>query len=114
MKVSINTKTAGDGLWSSERRNVRIYKLELNISHDSFGELKAFFIQKMWNTSKLGLIYTDEGWLHDFRKGLIKKGFSAKAVLDVEYSEQGMQGKNYVSMDIGKVFISEARKIFKV
>jgi hypothetical protein len=34
---------------------------------------------------------------------LTAKGFDAS---DVDYSEQGMQGDNYVSLDVGECFIN--------
>jgi len=47
----------------------------------------------------LGLIYTDSAFLECVHTALIKAGISIEAAEDVCYSEQGMQGDNYVSMD---------------
>jgi hypothetical protein len=107
MKCSIKTATDGGGLWSETAKKVSITKIEMETSDCEFGELQAFFSKKDWNTEKHGLIYTDDQWIKDFRKGLIKMGFSKKAADDVDYSEQGMQGNDYVSLDIGRKFIIE-------
>lgn len=72
-----------------------------------FGELRASFDPYEWTTGIDGLIYTDRGWLRSFRLGLRRLGFSWEACMDVEYSEQGMQGGNFVSMDVGAPFIRE-------
>ena len=40
-------------------------------------------------------------------------GFGPDAILDVSYSEQGMQGHNYVSMDVGKQFILECNALYR-
>jgi hypothetical protein len=40
-------------------------------------------------------------------------GFSTDAILHVSYSEQGMQGGNYVSMDVGSDFIQECEALYR-
>jgi hypothetical protein len=40
-------------------------------------------------------------------------GFSPDAILDVSYSEQGMQGDNYVSMDVGPQFLLECDALYR-
>jgi hypothetical protein len=45
--------------------------------------------------------------LYCFHHGLLECGFSKEAVLEVQYSEHGMQGKDYVSLDVGEKFIFE-------
>jgi len=113
MKVNIPTRTDGRGLWSNVKKEVLITEICLNYinDEDNFGELIASFTKEYWNTKKDGLIYTDDLWLKEFRKGLIKLGFSKKAAEDVDYSEQGMQGNDYVSMDVGGRFLKEFNKL---
>jgi hypothetical protein len=54
------------------------------------------------------LIYTDRTFERELREFLDSQGLVGK---DVSYSEQGMQGDDYVSCDIGKPFLdSWARK----
>jgi hypothetical protein len=113
LKVDFVCETDGKGLWSKEKKLVRIRKLDLNNRHQesSFGELAAVFDKRSWNTQKHGLIYTDRFWINEFREQLVKLGFTKKAARDVDYSEQGMQGDDYVSMDVGQVFLSEWDKM---
>jgi hypothetical protein len=68
-----------------------------------FGELRVFFNTATWDVNKLGLIYTDKQFMKELKKLLTAKGFDAG---DVSYSEQGMQGDNYVSCDVGERFIN--------
>jgi len=108
-------QTAGNGLWSNEYRKVKMRDARARFIFESWdgpvqkpwGELKVYFYKSSWNPDKHGLIYTDGLWLQEFHKFLAKKGFSKKACNDVDYSEQGMQGDNYVSLDIGHHFYKE-------
>lgn len=97
--------TCGNGYWSRERRPVKVKHIGIGyIDEDGkFGELRAYFNRTSWNIDKYGLIYTDDQWIEEFRKYITAElGLPGK---DVTYSEQGMQGDDYVSMDIGKKFI---------
>lgn len=114
MKTYISTTTNGTGLWTNRSANIKINELQIHhVSRNTeklnvfSGELRAFFSTKDWDVNKHGLIYTDRGWLKDFRNKLILSGFSKKAANSVHYSEQGMQSKNYVSLDAGSEFIKE-------
>ena len=108
MKVKFVASTDGSGFWSRDKRNVQITQIEvITYGGENFGELRAYFLKKSWNLEKHGLIYTDNLWMKQFRKHLQSIGFSEKAAKDVDYSEQGMQGNNYVSMDVGAKFIKE-------
>lgn len=112
MKVNFTCNTDGKGLWSREKKQVKVHKLDILFYHiDSrtgyTGELAAYFNKRTWQLSKHGLIYTDKLWIKEFRDNLKTLGFSEKAVKDVDFSEQGMQGDNYVSMDVGKYFLNE-------
>lgn len=116
IKCDIKTATNGTGLWSEESKELSIRKIELvafeRFEGRSFGEVQAFFRKKEWNIDKIGLIYTDRLWLKMFREGLVQLGFAKSAVKDVDYSEQGMQGDNYVSLDCGNKFINQFEKLF--
>jgi hypothetical protein len=114
IKVNISAATDGSGLWSRHKTNVTIKEIEVHRpfrridERDKFsGELRAFFSNKDWDIRKHGLIYTDRGWLKEFRNKLMENGFSKKAANSVTFSEQGMQGDDYVSMDAGSEFIKE-------
>ena len=95
--------TCGDGYWSTAIKNVRITDMRLGYVSDDkeFGELCVYFNTEDWDVEKDGLIYTDSAFLDDLRDFLITHELSD----DVEYSEQGMQGDDYVSLDVGEAFL---------
>lgn len=110
-------RTDGSSLYSSVQTEVTITRLDLSyldgetLFDSTFGELRAYF-NDTWNTDDYGDIYTDKLWLFDFRKLLVKHGFSDRAVESIDYSESGMQGKDYVSMDVGDPFIIECDQFY--
>ena len=97
--------TCGDGLWSTEATEVFVESINMFISTEGEdgdycdGDLQAYFTEATWDTDKLGLIYTDSAFLECVHTELIKAGISIEAAEAVDYSEQGMQGDTYVSMD---------------
>ena len=97
------------GYWTSFEKTVTVIRVELAYVNDEgdFGELRAYFDTKAWDVNTVGLIYTDPRWIDEFR-GLVRSlGFTRNACDDISYSEQGMQGDNYVSMDVGVDFMRE-------
>ena len=92
----------GDGLWSDTATEVFVESISMYIAADAEdgydGDLQAYYTEETWNDS-YGLIYTDSAFLECVHTALIKAGISIEAAEDVCYSEQGMQGDNYVSMD---------------
>ncbi len=96
--------TSGGGYWSNVAKPVVITNMRVAYVNDEndFGELRVYFDTKSWDVNEDGLIYTDRGFMTDLRNFLALQGLNN---LDVEYSEQGMQGDNYVSLDIGKDFL---------
>ena len=115
-QVNFVTKTAGTGYWSTAVKTVRVNRIELAYIDEAgdFGELRVYFDTRDWDVKKNGLIYSDMGWKHTFLTCMEKHfGFSPDAVLDVSYSEQGMQGDNYVSMDVGEQFIIECDALYR-
>lgn len=105
LKVNATLHTAGDGYWSNTARAVEITGLQLSYTNDEldFGELRVRFNTKTWDVNKDGLIYTDSLFEEELCALLTELGFDAS---DVSYSEQGMQGDNYVSLDVGDRFIN--------
>jgi hypothetical protein len=125
MSTKINPKlkntlnVGGNGLWSNTIKKVKISKMEVHYyctleeQNDipTYGELRVFFHKRSWDVSKCGLIYTDRAFLKELNKWLSNLKINDKA----DYSEQGMQGSNYVSLDIGKKFIADwYKRKFKV
>ena len=110
-KVILNT--SGNGYWSREERAVTVTDMRLGYVSDEldFGELCVYFNTKSWDTQEHGLIYTDRQFLRELRAFLDAHGLPGA---DVDYSEQGMQGDNYVSLDIGEAFLTAWARKFAV
>lgn len=116
--------TNGKGLWSNCDRKIVHSKIAICLWDEEldcfmknklkFAELQVYFPKKYWDTDRHGLIYTDGLWLKGLKKHFDSLGFSAAAVKAISYSEQGMQGDNYVSLDVGKAFLKEARDKFNI
>ena len=111
LNITVNKMftTCGDGYWSTVAKEVFVESIAMFISTENIGDedeeamycdgdLQAYFTEETWNDS-YGLIYTDSAFLECVRTELIKAGISIEAAEDVCYSEQGMQGDDYVSMD---------------
>ena len=113
--VNWQTHTSGDGLWSPCKATVKITRVYLAYVSDvhEFGELRAEFDLNTWSTDKEGLIYTDSAWIEEFRSLMRSLGFTREAVDNINYSEQGMQGRNFVSMDVGAKFMREAEPMYR-
>ena len=91
--------TSGMGLWSAKVKDVHClgYTVPHTNEHCDFGELRVYFNTKTWNVDEDGLIYTDPAFLESIRL--------AFGTNDIEYSEQGMQGTDFVSFDVGRDFL---------
>jgi hypothetical protein len=97
-------KTSGGGYWSRVQTRVRVTGLELAYIGDvlEFGEFRVYFDTATWDVNSQGLIYTDPGFFAGLKQHLESQGIN---VTDLSYSEQGMQGTDYVSLDVGRHFI---------
>ena len=96
--------TSGDGYWSDVAKAVEITDMQLGYVADDkeFGELRVYFNTDTWDVNKDGLIYTDRQFKIDLMQFITEHGL----IVDLSYSEQGMQGDNYVSLDVGAEFIA--------
>jgi len=106
------------GYWSRTATAVDVTKLDLQyINNDKdFGELCVHFAtdelgSNCWDTSTDGLIYTDKLFMRELRTYLQTVGFTEAEANDVSYSEQGMQGDEYVSCDVGADFIAGLERL---
>jgi hypothetical protein len=101
-KVILNTD--GSGYWSRSATQVTVTDMQIGYVNDEkdFGELRVYFSTQDWDCNKLGLIYTDRAWLKELGQYLDSVGLTST---DVSYSEQGMQGDDYVSLDVGGKFL---------
>jgi hypothetical protein len=102
--------TNGVSYWNNTLKRVRLTKIVINIEltptddeEYMFFDMNVFFTKNSWDISKDGLIYTDKGFIQEFRNILISLGFDPEASADVRYSEQGMQGENWVNFDAYKM-----------
>jgi len=116
-KQPITAVYGGKSLWAdcgprkTEVRKIRLFieGVDLSIrkkpwSTATLGQqlyvgIHAFIPKRMWDTSKYGLIYTDDRWEREFRAGLKLSFPVLKAIQSVGYTEQGQQGDDYVSLD---------------
>lgn len=104
--------TSGDGYWSNVSKPVEIVGMRVAYINDQFdfGELRVYFNTDTWNVDADGLIYTDGQFYTDLQKYIKEQGL----VVDLCYSEQGMQGDNYVSLDVGAEFLTSWSNKFNV
>jgi hypothetical protein len=110
IKFGATLNTDGSGYWSNAVRAVKCTGLNLNyVSEEGdFGELTIGFDLSTWNPEEDGLIYTDRQFIKELRTALNEAGLAGD---DVDYSEQGMQGDDYVSFDVGQKFIDSFKEI---
>jgi hypothetical protein len=108
MQTYATLHTNGSGYWSNIATAVDITALDLHYINEEkdFGELCVHFNTATWDVDTMGLIYTDKLFMQELRAYLVSLGFTQAEADDVEYSEQGMQADNYVSCDVGAVFIA--------
>lgn len=101
----VTARTDGSGFWSSVKKTVLITDLFLTCHHgDEMPEVFLTFDTDTWNTATDGLIYSDKGFMNTLRIALIAAGYPEDAVDELEYSEQGMQGKDFVHCMAGWKF----------
>lgn len=105
ISTNVVLHTNGTGYWSTHTRAVRVIGYELGyVSQNAdFGELRVYFDESTWDVTDHGLIYTDSQFLSELREFLETQGLNPEGV---NYSEQGMQAEDYVSLDVGEQFIA--------
>jgi hypothetical protein len=94
---AVTFNTNGLGYWSRTAKAVEIVDVRVTYVNDEkdFGELRVYFNTDTWDVNTMGLIYTDKQFMRELNAFLVEQGLAT-----VSYSEQGMQGDNYVSCDI--------------
>jgi hypothetical protein len=117
---TVTFNTSGDGYWSSViNAHVRVTDMKIGYIDDelddegrcTFGELRVYFDTATWDVDEMGLIYTDSLFLKQLREFLDEHGLPGN---DVSYSEQGMQGDDYVSLDVGQLFMTSWAEKFGI
>jgi hypothetical protein len=86
-------KTNGKGFWTKAAKEVSILFME-----EVGRELRVYFDIASWSVKTDGLIYTDPLFLKDLKIYLTNQG--KKYADKIDYSENGMQGDDYVSLDL--------------
>lgn len=102
--------TSGTGLWSRAQKPVAVCGLAITFynAESGYGSLDVYFDARSWKTEVDGLIYTDDRFVEALCVQLKNFfNFTDRALETVEYSEQGMQGDDYVNLDVGRLFIEE-------
>jgi hypothetical protein len=96
---AVTFNTNGQGYWSNTAKSVGIVDMRIAYINDErdFGELRVYFDTDTWDVNKDGLIYTDKQFRNELQAFLDSQGLPGKYI---SYSEQGMQGDDYVSLDI--------------
>ena len=96
---AVTFNTNGLGYWSRKVAAVRIVDMQVTYVNDEkdFGELRVYFNTEDWDVNTDGLIYTDKQFRNELQAFLDAQGLPGQYI---SYSEQGMQGDNYVSCDI--------------
>ena len=110
MEINFVCHTDGSGYWSQVATAVACVGIKLSyLSGDSkFAEVHVVFDESTWDVDQYGLIYTDRKWLNELHSRLAQFGFDCSYL---DYSEQGMQGKMFVSLDAGPEFINSWRRV---
>jgi hypothetical protein len=110
IKFGAVLQTSGTGYWSRTATDVMLTGIAVPYinEEEDFGELRVYFDTDTWDVNTEGLIYTDRLFLDLLSAELLGAGLNS---IDVEYSEQGMQGDNYVSLDVGPKFLKSFKDI---
>ena len=89
-------QTGGDGLWSTRSTIVEVTNITIKWEGSSQVEINASFDPNTWDVERDGLIYTDNMFLEGIRRK-ISDLCGNNTIID--YTEQGMQGEDYVSLE---------------
>ncbi len=105
VEVKAVLRTDGSGLYCSRSVAVPLLGIEVTYTDDEkrYGELLVYFDTLWYDVDTNGIIYTDQGFLDGLKQTLTDLGLNAEFVY---YSEWGMQGNTFVSLDIGEPFIT--------
>lgn len=109
MKINSVLNTNGKGLWSGEKRQVQLTELRCDyiegkgepfVTDTLYMTLRVRFNQRTWNVNRHGLIYTDDRWIRELRSELEWMGLPKYLARAIDYTEQGMQGRDFVSVGL--------------
>ena len=95
-------ETDGSGFWSDKVKTVKVIGLIIESikdedeDEDIYGQIQFIFDTETWDINEDGLIYTDNAFEKAVKEFLYSRFVSN---FSIGYSEQGMQGKDYVDFD---------------
>ena len=89
-------QTGGDGLWSTRSTIVEVTGLTIKWEGSNMVEISASFDPNTWDVERDGLIYTDKMFLEGIRR---KISDLCGNNTTMDYTEQGMQGDDYISLE---------------
>jgi hypothetical protein len=96
--------TNGKGMWSRSVKEVKCTGIDILVSDANeknseprYAEMRVYFDTSTWDVTKDNFIYTDPQFLSLLRSHLDLYHINGE---NVDYSEQGMQGDDYVSLDV--------------
>jgi hypothetical protein len=100
---------AGDGYYTERQCVVHgvLECEELSWGRDENWAMANFHLDE-WDTIEDSLIYSDSLFVKDLRENLRQLGF--KHYPEIDYSEQGMQGENFVNLDCTDNLVQEVIK----
>lgn len=113
LTTSIECHTDGNGYWTDKKKPVSIVRVvweteDPDVEDGLPGEtfVCAYFDPQTWNTHLDGLLYTDKRFLSELREGLLREADVGGLPgdlrwRDIDYTEQGMQGDDYVHLILG-------------
>ena len=82
-----------------------VFKL-FETEDDTWLEAKFYFDPATWDIDRYGLIYTDRTFMSELQNRLTaNKGF--KHAQGIDYSECGMQGDNFIHMDVSNKLFTD-------
>jgi hypothetical protein len=113
-QVNFTCNTDGQGWWSDVAKAVAITQLVLCLDEEDmqdadYADLHVYFSDDSWNVDTDGLIYSDMLFKQQLIKHLTALGLDAS---EVSYSEQGMQGDKFVSLDVDDKFIASWNALY--
>lgn len=98
-----------DGYWQTRHPDTpeyitgqlyfRMFNFTANSNEvDRWLHCRFYFDPKCWDVDKFGLIYLNQEFLDELQQRLENHGFQYAE--GINYSEQGMQGGNYIDFDV--------------
>jgi len=106
--LRLTCRVTGDGYWGAREGSVsghlRFRTYEPDDNTTGFAEAK-FYLDD-WDADEQGLIYSDSQFIQDLQDGLNRLGIAGRGI---DYSESGMQGNDYVSMDASYELATDCR-----